>query len=279
MTSPFPRWASFVVALLALAGTAPAGAHDLWLVPSAFRPEPGATLSVQIVVGHGPADGQPLARDPEWVERFLVRGPAGEEPVSGVAGVAPAGYLVAAEPGLYAVGLESRETRHALSAEAFRRFLAEEGLEGRAQDREVASGGFVREEFSRSVKSLLSAGTSGPSEGFDRPLGLELELVPLSDPFDPTARELLLAVLHHGEPAPGVLVDLRPLRRDTTSAVRASAVSGEGGQVRLPMHAPSDPGSVDAWLAAAVVLEPAPEGDDADWRSVWTSLTFARGSR
>lgn len=279
MTSPFPQRASALLASLALAGVTPAGAHDLWLVPSEFRPEPGATLSVQIVVGHGPADGQPLVRDPEWIERFLVRGPAGEGPVSGVAGVAPAGYLVAAEPGLYAVGLESRETRHTLSAERFRRFLAEEGLEGRARDREAASGGFVHEEFSRSVKSLLRAGSTGSGAGFDRPLGLELELVPLSDPFDPAARDLVLAVLHHGEPASGVLVDLRPLQPGAAEAIRAGAVSGTDGRVRLPMPALSGRGSADAWLAAAVVLEPAPVGSGADWRSVWTSLTFDRGAR
>lgn len=279
MTFPFPRRASALLGVLALAGVTPAGAHDLWLVPSAFRSEPGATLSVQIVVGHGPDDGQPLARDPEWIERFVVRGPAGEEPVSGVAGVAPAGYFAVPETGLYAVGLESRETRHTLSAESFRRFLDEEGLEAGTRGREVGSGGFVREEFSRSVKSLVRAGASGSGPDYDRPLGLELELVPLSDPFDPAAREVLLAVLHDGEPKPGVLVDLRPLRPDATAAVRASAVSGVDGRVRLPMPVPSGPGSVDAWLAAAVVLEPAPAGGGVDRRSVWTSLTFDRGSR
>jgi hypothetical protein len=55
------------------------------------------------------------------------------------------------------------------------------------------------------------------------------------------------------------------------------AVSDADGRLRLDLPVPRK-ARADAWLAAAVVLEPPAPGSDAEWRSVWTSLTFERGS-
>lgn len=277
------RWgAPLLLVFGALAAApAPAGAHDLWLEPSSFHPAPGARVAVRILVGHEPGDGRPVPRRPGWIERFVARGPEGESPIVGVPGVDPAGYLAVAAPGLYALGLESGETVHTLSLARFEGFLAEEGLEAAARARAgtVGADGFVREGFSRSVKSLLRtapAAQPGPGPGAARPLGLALELVPLTDPFDPAAVEIALRVLHRGEPAAGVLVDLRRLAPG--SAV-SRAVSDREGEVRLPFPTAGEGGGPDAWLAAAVVLEPPEAESGVEWRSLWTSLTFARDRR
>ena len=252
---------------------APLRGHDLWLVPSSFQPAPGARISVRILVGHGPGDGQPLAPRPGWIERFVVAGPDGVAAIAAVAGADPAGYAVVGAPGVYAVGLQSGDTLHTLAAERFARFVAEEGLE------EAAGGGFgprtgseagpgaVRELFSRSVKSLVRvAEGSGPGGR----LGHELELVPLSDPSDRGSPELALRVLLRGEPAAGILVEAASL---AGGAPVARAVSDRQGTVRLALPAAAERRS---WLATAVALEAAPPGSGADWRSLWSSLTFER---
>lgn len=243
---------------------APLRGHDLWLVPSSFQPAPGARISVRILVGHGPGDGQPLAPRPGWIERFVVAGPGGEAAIAAVAGADPAGYAEVGGPGVYAVGLQSGDTLHTLAAERFARFVAEEGLE------QAAGGGFgpgpVRELFSRSVKSLVRVGEgSGPGGR----LGLELELVLLSDPSDRGSPELALRVLLRGEPAAGILVEAASLAGGPPVA---RAVSDRRGTVRLALPAAERRG----WLATAVALEAAPPGSGADWRSLWSSLTFER---
>ena len=287
---PWPR-SRAVLALAALvAAAAPLRGHDLWLVPSSFAPEPGAKVSVRILVGDGPGEGRPLAPRPGWIERFVVAGPGGEAPVATVAGSDPAGYAGLGGPGVYSVGLESGDTLHTLSAERFARFLAEEGLEEAAAALSAAEAGPVRELFSRSVKSLLRVGGGAASAGGvaapepGTTLGLELELVPVSDPFDPGSPELALRVLRRGEPAAGVLVEaVRLTGAGTGGAVASSAVSDRRGRVRLPLTGAGAGSGGDGtdrasggWLVTAVALERAPPGSGADWRSLWASLTFER---
>ena len=289
---PWPRTRAVLALAALVAAAAPLRGHDLWLVPSSFAPEPGAKVSVRILVGDGPGEGRPLAPRPGWIERFVVAGPGGEAPVAAVPERDPAGYAGLGERGVYALGLESGDTLHTLSAERFARFLAEEGLEAAAAGRagggsgagggSSAPSGFVRELFSRSVKSLLRV--PGAPEGSGRPpapaggagsaLGLELELVPLSDPFDRGAPELALRVLLRGVPAAGVLVEAVRL---SGGAPASWAVSDREGAVRLRLSGAeaADEGA-GGWLVTAVALEPAPPGADADWRSLWSSLTFER---
>jgi hypothetical protein len=273
-----------VAGLLAAAVAHPARAHELWLEPSSFRPEPGTEVAVRILVGHGPADGEPLLPRPEWIVRFVLAGPSGTTPVAAPPGADPPGRAAVGEAGLWAVGLESGDTLHTLSAERFERYLAEEGLEAMAAAAWAAGAGSpaaterpVRELFARSVKALLRVGPAPPGEAgpaVGPVLGQELELVPLADPYAPEAGELPLRVLLRGAPAAGVLVKAASLAGGEAPPSRA--VSDGGGVVRLVLSESAGPAG---WLVSAVVLEPAPAGADAHWRSVWSSLTFERRPR
>jgi len=281
--------AATAAGLLAAALSAPAlpvRAHDLWLEPSSFHPAPGAEVSVRILVGHGPGDGEPLTPRPEWIERFVLAGPSGTSPVAALPGADPPGRAVVGEAGLWAVGLESGDTLHTLSAERFARYLAEEGLEEAAAAAREAGlapaagpdegGPPVRELFARSVKALLRVGgapPAAPGTAAGPVLGQELELLPLADPMAPEAGELPLRVLLRGEPAPGVLVEAAPL---AGGEAPSRAVSDAAGVARLALPAVAGPAG---WLVSAVVLEPAPAASGAEWRSVWSSLTFERRPR
>jgi hypothetical protein len=270
-----------LLAALAALPARPAHAHDLWLVPSSFRPAAGEPVSVRILVGHDPASAEPLPYRPEWIETFVwaeAGGPEGD--LRGAPGRDPAGWARFESPGIYALGLVSGTTEHSMEVAGFERYLAEEGLTAAACERAAAvyADGTVHEAFSRSVKSLVRVGDGRDGEAeHDRLLGLPLELVPLDDPFAPGARTLRLRMLLHGEPAPGVRVDLRPLDPfagsdpETSAAGPAHAVSGEDGVVTLDL-----PGDGTRHLAAATVLVPPEPGSGAEWHSLWTSLTFER---
>lgn len=268
--------AGLLAAVLATAGS-PARGHDLWLEPSSFRPVPGSRVSLRVLVGHGPEDGRAVTPRPGWIERFRLVGPGGEAPVTPFPGADPAGYAGLGGPGVYAVGLESGDTLHTLSPERFARYLAEEGLEETVRRlREAgrvpaAPDGPVREAFARSVKSLLRVG--GSTAGTGPVLGQPLELVPLADPFGAEARELPVRVLLRGAPAAGVLVEAASLAGGEPSS---RAVTGPDGVARLFMPGVAVP---TGWLVSAVVLEPAPTGSGAHWRSLWSSLTFERRPR
>lgn len=250
-----PRHTAFALMLL-LAG--PATAHDFWIEPSSFRPSPGERIAVRLRVGER-LQGDPVPRNPERIERFAAVGPEGVAEVVGVAGSDPAGWAVPAGPGLHWIVFDSNHARVELAGPKFDEYLAEEGLE-RIRGLRKAGEGPVREIYSRCAKSLLRVGEG--SAGYDRALGLELELIPERDPYGLKPGEALpVRLLYRGEPLDGALVVA--LSNDGRVSARTS-----GGRVSLTLDRPG------FWLVKAVHMVPAPEGSGAEWESLWASLTF-----
>lgn len=247
------RW--ILLGLLA----APAAAHDFWIEPSSFRPAPGERVAVRLRVGER-LQGDPVPRNPERIERFAAVGQAGESEVAGIAGSDPAGWTSPAGPGLHWIVYDSSHARVELAGPRFDEYLAEEGLE---RIRELRQGGEgpVREIYSRCAKSLLRVGEG--SAGFDRALGLELELIPEKDPYGLKPGEALpVRLLYRGEPLDGALVAAM------ASPGSRVAARTSGGRVSLKLDRPG------LWLVKAVHMVPATEGSGAEWESLWASLTF-----
>jgi len=199
----------FVAGLAAIWATIPvesASGHDFWIEPSKFRPAVGEEVRISLRVGEH-FKGEPVARNPEKIEQFVVAGPDGTKPVAGKDGADPAGLINPAVPGVYAVGYRSKRSSIELEAAKFEEYLKEEGLdkiaEIRAQRGESDKAG--REVYSRSCKSLLMVG--GEDAGFDRRLGMTLELVPQRSPFSlRQSADLPIILLHEGKPVEGVEV-------------------------------------------------------------------------
>lgn len=264
-----------VVATLAAAliAAAPAAAHDFWIDPPA-APEVGEPVALGLRVGEAFA-GEPVARDPRRIERFVALGPDGaEQPVAGLAGWEPAGRFRPTRAGGWVAVYRSRPAAITLGAETFERYLAEEGLETVAAARATAGAGDTpgREIYSRCAKTLLPV--AGPAGGgaadrdrFTEPVGLELELVPEADPFAAAqGASLPLRLLYRGRPLAGSRVVA--LRRGDPAGSRAMARSAADGRVELAL------GSAGDWLIKTVHMVPAPAGSDADWESLWATLTF-----
>jgi uncharacterized GH25 family protein len=255
--------------LLALLSAASLSAHDFWIEPSTFQPAPGQRVVVRLRVGQH-FRGDPVPRDPALLQRFSLVGPAGgETPVPGIPGGEPAGYATAAAPGLSLLTYASGRSSVELDAAKFESYLSEEGLEkiSALRARKGQSAEPVKEVFSRCAKAILAVGGAGGGAGFDRVLGLALELVPEKDPTTLGAGgELPVRLLWQGKPLAGALVVAMPRERPDA---RVTARSDAAGRVTLRLDRPG------VWLVKAVQMIPAPaDAAGADWESFWASLTF-----
>lgn len=249
------RHTTFALMLL-LAG--PAAAHDFWIEPSSFRPSPGERVAVRLRVGEH-LQGDPVPRNPERIERFAAVGPEGEARVAGLTGSDPAGWISPAGPGLHWIVFDSNHASLEQAGPKFDSYLGEEGLERIREIRKPGEGP-VKEIYSRCAKSLLRVGEG--SSGYDRALGLELELIPEKDPYALKPGEPLpVRLLYRGEPLDGALVVA--IAADSKASARTS-----GGRVSLTLDRPG------LWLVKAVHMVPAPAGSGAEWESLWASLTF-----
>ena len=259
------------ILLIGLVAAPAARAHDFWIEPSTYAPTPGQRVVVRLRVGdHFPGD--PFARTPKRIERFALLGGAAEVEVPGAEGVDPAGFVVAGQPGIYQIVYDSNHASIELSGEKFERHLAEQGLERISELRKKAGGSAsaAKEIYSRSVKALIAVGES-PGEGYDRPAGLPLELIPEKNPFQlAPGSELPLRLLYQGKPLAGVWVEARNSRR---TEERVSGRTDRDGRVRLRLA------SGGPWLVKAVHMVAAPKESGADWESLWASLTFAVPAR
>jgi hypothetical protein len=198
-----------LVLAAALAGAA--RGHDFWVRPSSFRPGLADRIEVDLRVGQG-FRGEPVARNPERIAAFFaVRRTGVEEPIVGIDGKAPAGFLRAkpaqdpGKGGLVWIAYRSRPASLELPAEKFESYLADEGLERIVEMRgslgERAEPG--REAYVRCAKSLVVAGP-GAGAGFGATFGLPLEIVLEKDPASLAPDEpLCVRLLFRDQPLEG----------------------------------------------------------------------------
>jgi len=265
----FRRLAVLVVGAIAL-GPAPLSAHDMWIVPTTFSPEPGAIVGVRLRVGQDLL-GDPLPRNPALVNQFVVEDAAGRKPVVGRDGADPAGFVRVATPGLLVIGYHSNASSVELAAEKFNQYLKEEGLDAvaalRARRNETGAG--AHEIFSRCAKSLVFSGSPSEAQG-DRRLGFPLELVAERNPYAIRAgQDLPVRLTYENRPLAGALV---VAMNRLNPSEKLAARTDNDGRVRFRLR----PGGM--WLIKAVHMIPAPAGTRADWASFWASLTFEMGS-
>jgi len=244
----------------------PAAAHDFWIEPSTFHPAAGSELAVSLRVGEH-FRGEPVPRADPRIIKFILSSAAGETPIGGLPGTDPAGFVRVSSPGLALIGYRSQRSSITLEPEKFEKYLADEGLDHVLQIRKTRGeqGKPGTEVYSRCAKALVSVNGTGES-GFDRALGLTLEIVAESNPLKLRAGGTMrVRILHEGKPLAGALVKAIALEDPDNTL---SARSGKDGRVSLRLARKG------VWLIKAVHMVPAPTETGADWESLWASLTF-----
>ena len=252
-----------------LLGASPSIAHDTWLLPARFALPSGATVEADLTSGMA----FPRLESAVAADRLVATGlrvasrPAPLKPLRS----GPAALRLSATadaPGVAVLWVATRPRTLSLTPAQVEEYLPEIG----ASDSVVARWRRQkrwRETYSKIAKSFVRVGEGVADRSWGEPVGLELEIVPLDDPTALVAgSELRLRVLRSG----------RPLARFAVSAVAAGEhapvmrSTADDGTVAFPLDRPG------AWLLRGTLIEES-RAPDADWQSLFTTLTVSVGSR
>jgi len=257
---PWTRWAGPALAVLLLNASA-AHAHEFWLQPGDYAARSGQTMSLQFGVGMG-WQGEVRAIDASRIVRFGFIDAEGERQMGA------SGSIQTRSPGPAWGVFRGNRAALTLDADAFEAYLRDEGLEHVIEVRktrgESTQGG--REVYSRCAKTLVQVGETKRDDGLvSNPVGLTLELVPQNfarvvsngEPFR-------VQLLFQGKPLAGALVKAFPKSGGTIFKTRTDGT----GLAVLPHLT----GGI--WLLNAVHMVRADTRLDADWESIWSSLTL-----
>jgi len=257
---------AMLVGLVSLASHA----HEFWILPSDFQPQAGDTVTVDLVIGND-FEGFSSPYTPDEIAAFALIDAAGNMPMKGRFGDMPAGKFVA-QPGLSLLFHQTTPSYVTYKKpEKFINFVTSKGFAELAalyQNAEDENFKLV-EQYRRFAKSLIMV---GPASGQDQILGLELELVALTNPYQqPAPNEFVVAVYEAGTPRPGAQVTV--FIRHASGNVEKKIIVADGrGQVRLELL----PGRQYLFDSVKLYRLNNPEiSKGAEWESLWASLTFA----
>ena len=242
-------------------------AHEFWIDPVQFTPKPGASVPIVFRIGiNFQGDTYPFVRS--LSRRFSVIDRQGERAIKTLDGDDPAAELKFASAGLSIV-VHERAPEQVIFAtfEKFQENLVIEGLEPiiekhRSTGRPMAN---IRELYSRCAKSLINVGKGA---GEDKLVGMPLELVAEKNPYLlGGVAQLPVRLFAQGKPIAGVLV--KSFNRGDPLSPRLARTDGDGRVI-------VDVSVKGEYLISAVQMLEPKAGDDADWVSLWASLTFSK---
>jgi hypothetical protein len=259
-----------MIRYLVLLAFAPLQAHSLYILPQRFAPAAGEQILLSIQSG----DSFPNSEDGADPGRFVaprVISPTGETPLTTfrLVGLKVLSAARIEGAGAHWVTISTKPRAFELDAERFTPYLTAEGLEWVAGDREKSGSANKpgRERYSKYAKSLV---VSGPADlsFLRKPIGLAIEIVPLTDPAKIKPGGVLpIQLLYRGKPAEGVQVEAAWASEQKAERRPAGRTGADGRlSIRLPRSG--------MWRLNAVLMERCADSSVADWESYWASLTF-----
>lgn len=257
--------AALPVLLAGLLSTQTVHAHDFWIEPSNFEPSLGEVVTLTLKI-RDHFIGTPFPRDPYHVTDFVVWDASRQRTVGGIPGRSPAGWFDVETEGVHIVGYRSRHTTLQMEADAFEAYLAGAGLNRiiRTRTEKGESTDEGREAYARFAKSLIACGSTDGA-GYDRELGFALEIVPQRNPHRIVRGNPLPArILLDGSPLSGIKVAAIHEEDMSTSSVSETDATGS-----VELHLDRE----GVWMITAIHMRPALTRLDADWESLWASLT------
>ncbi len=258
--------------------TAQASAHDFWIQPEAYQTDARAPVSFTFYVGHGD-DRERWSGRMERVVKMVTIAPGNEvvdRRLSLHFNDADDGEITFATHGAHVIAFQSTHSTSILPPTKFNSYLSEVGLtpaiEIRAQAQATTREG--REIYSRRAKAVICVGDAygRDSTRVPNPVGLTLELVPERDTCALREGEPLpVTVFYEGRPLPGALVKLTSL--DLGLGTLEQHVSDRNGRTifNFPRRG--------SWLLNVVWTRPLKDSLEADFDTVFSSLTFGFAAR
>jgi uncharacterized GH25 family protein len=241
-------------------------AHDTWILPS----RPGVTAGQQVTFDLTSGMAFPtneVGVKPDRLARACARLGEAVTDLGREVGGKKALRLKARfpQPGIAAVWIESKPRALQLKPAEVKEYLEEIGAWDSVGRRWESGGqGRWRELYTKHAKTYVRVGRPDRDDSWARPVGMELELVPESDPTHIAAgEELPIRLLKNGQPAPDVAVGLVAGNAKSGTLARTDSE----GRVRLRFDRSG------WWLVRTTVLEPSSR-PDLDWESRFATLTI-----
>ena len=240
-------------------------AHDFWIEPDNFMPEPNAAVDIRLREGVD-FKGNTLPYIPEWFSDFSLVNTSGRSPVESIIGDDPAATLVIGD-GATLLGYRSNRNFVTLDAKKFNGYLEDEGIEFIREQR-IAAGEDDQpapEYFVRCAKALLQSGAEG-GDIYATELGYILELIAEKDPYQLNpGDELPFRLIYRGEPAVNLLVQAFTSENpDRLQRIRTDA----NGRATIRLT------EAGVWMVKAVNIQPIVADPKAKWQSYWASYVF-----
>ncbi|WP_261399705.1 DUF4198 domain-containing protein [Leisingera daeponensis] len=267
---PFMQYRLFCSLLSAglAVAAAPALSHEFWIEPEKYQVESGEPVTARLRNGELFKGAEQPYLD-HRIARFEVMQAGSAAPYAGRMGDMPAFTSGIAQDGLAVIIHQTRPQRLVYETwEDFQTFADHKGfgdIPARHRALGLPEAGFA-EQYTRFAKALVAVGQGA---GSDLPVGLETEIVALDNPYTGNpAQGLPVQVLYQGRPRPHAQIEIFAKAPDAGVTVTTLPAEAQGKAVIpvLPGH---------RYLLDAVVLRPAPVGQDYAWESLWADLTFA----
>ena len=239
-------------------------AHELWLEPEAFITQPNSKLNAHIKVGQKfNGDKFPYLRsETKSLKLFLEQKSITLQPRDGDY---PAIQSSLKESGLHILSYQSvPEKVDYKNFEVFKSFLQDEGLWKKwSKENPDFINSDINETYTRYAKSLIQVGAK-PGEDFNT--GLLFELIALNTPYG-SENEVDVLLLYKNKPFPNSQITIfnKTKNETTISKIRTN----NDGKATISLK------KKGAFLISAVHFKKS-EIKNADWHSLWASLTFKK---
>jgi len=261
-----------LILLVALIFSGPIYAHEFWISPVEFQVRVNSPIAAHFRVGQDFKGGSHsyLSR---YTTRHELHHSGAVLEMSAREGDRPAMQHPGLEDGLAVLVHETTDsTLTYREFEKFINFIKHKNFEG-LPEAHMARGlpdvGFV-ESYRRFAKSLISVGHGA---GQDRQIGLEIEIVALSNPYtDDLSEGLAVQVFLNGTPRADVQIEVFSRRAGTKEPALIQLYRTDAlGIARFPVI------NGHEYMVDNVALRPveAASADDPVWHSLWANLTFA----
>ena len=268
--SPFKlRLGGIVLLCLFTAGSIQA--HDTWVTPSAYFTAPGQPVTFELTSGMK----FPVLETGPKTERIAqagFRSAAEKGELKDLTGAKEAlrSTTTFSKPGVVTVWFEAKPKELELTDDQVIEYLDEIRAPDsvRAVWNKHKKGAKWKESYIKCAKTVVVVGDGADDKTWAEPVGMSLELVPMTNPARAEAgQEFSLKLLRDGQPLPQAMVAL--LREGEENRV-FQATDAEGRVTFTPAKA-------GQYLLTCVILEPT--DDSSIWKSRFTTLTFQTKER
>jgi uncharacterized GH25 family protein len=269
------RGAPFLLGLVLGCRVSSISAHDFWLQPADYWTASNVDTPIELQVGHGPFRQRSPIRASR-ISRFEAMVPGGAVvDLRGrlrLGGAADDGDFSLKDPGTYVLFLQTDDHAQThLPSIRFNDYLKVEGLtpalEQRARLHRMDTDGSER--YSRCAKAIVQVGPSGAGlpDRVGKPVGMPLEIVPEANPYAvPRPATLPVHVIYAGRPLAGALVKLTDLKNDASPF--EMHLTDRDGRANFSMP------TSGTWLLNVIWTKALPASDEADFETVFASLSF-----